>query len=98
MAKIWADDTRYAPAGYIELGSTDAVVNYLKNHSPQEIEILDLDFDAGYMEQFGGHFINVLLWMERNNYSCPVRFHSSDFISRQKMREIARRNGWEEVR
>lgn len=71
MIKIWVDDERPMPEGYVYHYRTvfDAIYcigqHYLQQYpdGPQEI-LLDLDHDAsGEYQQYGGDYINILKWL-----------------------------------
>ena len=97
--KIWVDDLREAPNGYVwckSVGQTKQVIRAQELiHEP--IEILDMDHDAGDYAFDGGDFIKILDWMEYTNRNYPIRIHSMNPVGRENMRAIIRRNGWEEV-
>ena len=61
------------------------------------IELVDLDHDAGDYATYGGDYIRVLDFMEKNMYNHPIRIHSMNPVGRENMRAIIRRNGWKEV-
>lgn len=76
--KIWVDDVRPAPDGYIWCKSvnetknviTSTLSNFVKSckegnpdHS-LHIELIDLDHDAGVYANDGGDYIKLLDWLE----------------------------------
>ena len=72
--RLWIDDVRPAPKGYVwckSVGQTKQVIRacWLRH---EEIEILDIDHDAGQYAFDGGDFIKILDWLElvanSNNY------------------------------
>ena len=97
--KLWIDDVRPAPEGYIWRESVDgAIVSILyaeKNNIM--IELIDLDHDAGDFAQYGGDYIKLLDWLERTGRSYPIRIHSANPVGVENMRRIIQRNGWKEV-
>lgn len=101
--KIWVDDLRPAPDGYLWLNSVNEVIEtiklseYIYNsfHSPVKIEVIDLDHDAGDYARFGGDYIKILDWMEATDRSYPIRIHTANPVGRQNMMAIAEKNGWE---
>lgn len=97
--KIWVDDVRPAPEGYIWRESVDGTIVSLiyAEKSNIEIELIDLDHDAGDYAKFGGDYINILNWMERTGRNYPIRIHSMNPVGRENMRRIIHRNGWTEV-
>ena len=98
--KLWIDDIRPAPEGYVwckSVGQTKQVIrsNELKHET---IELLDIDHDAGDYAFDGGDFIKLLDWMEFTNRSFPIRIHSMNPVGVENMRRIIQKNGWTEVR
>lgn len=98
--KIWVDDVRPAPKGYMNAYTTNIAINIIKLAVENEIniEILDIDHDAGEWAYDGGDYIKILDWMERNQISIPIRIHSMNPVGVENMRRIIQRNGWTEVR
>lgn len=98
--KLWVDDVRPAPEGYTAwVKSTDAAIEILRHwiNWGFEIEVVDLDHDAGDYEPYGGDYIKILDWLERIMISLPIRIHSMNPVGRENMRAIIQRNGWMEV-
>lgn len=97
--KIWVDDVRPAPFGYMNAYTTNIAINIIKLAVENEIdiEILDIDHDAGEWAYDGGDYIKILDWMERNQISIPIRIHSMNPVGIENMRRIIRKNGWTEV-
>lgn len=77
--KLWIDDIRPAPEGYIWARSTDDAIIIIKTFStfidmvaykieePQTLpwfDVIDIDYDAEDYADCGGDFINVLNYME----------------------------------
>ncbi len=110
--KIWVDDLRKAPQGYVWLKSVNETIDCikfaeeklskivnptLKKYSTFFIELIDLDHDAGDFAKFGGDYIKILDWLEENGLSYPIHIHSMNPVGVQNMRAIIQRNGWKEV-
>lgn len=98
--KLWVDDVRPAPEGYTAwVKSTDAAIEMLRVWMDYgfEIEVVDLDHDAGEYAAFGGDYIRVLDWLERIMVSLPIHIHSQNPVGVENMRRIIKRNGWKEV-
>lgn len=111
--KIWVDDVRPAPEGYIWCKSVNQTKNiiehieddvifdyYVKNLSSKEldkIELIDIDHDAGEYAKFGGDYIELLNWLEETGRNYPIHIHSMNPVGIENMRKIIRRNGWKEV-
>ena len=101
--KLWIDDVRPAPEGYVWLKSTSETIVFIVNHEEDLdgnllIELIDLDHDAGVYYQHGGDYIKVLDWLEETGRNYPIRIHSANPVGVQNMRRIIERNGWKEVK
>ena len=102
--KIWVDDVRPIPEGYIGFRSVNEALWFIY-HNISEIELLDLDHDMG--DTFGGDCINIMNELERlyyrNSYfndalpNIKFKLHSMNPVGIQNMRAIIQRNGWKEV-
>lgn len=78
--KLWIDDMRPAPDGYVWCKSTNEALRAIVIEQRNEIELIDLDHDAGDFAKDGGDFINVLNELERlsrrKNVVNGVEFHN----------------------
>lgn len=63
-----------------------------------DIELIDIDHDAGDYAQHGGDYIKLLDWLEETGRNYPIRIHSANPVGIQNMRRIIERNGWKEIR
>lgn len=105
--KIWVDDVRYAPPGYVWCLTVNEVKHVITNvmslHHIQHldnlptIELLDLDHDAGDFARWGGDYIKILDWLEKQGWNIPIRLHTMNPVGRENMRRIIQKNGWTEV-
>ncbi len=105
--KLWIDDVRPAPEGYVWCKSVNEAKHRIRRgceeliNNPQldyyKIELLDVDFDAGDFAQFGGDYIKLLDWLEETGRNYPIRIHSANAVGVENMRRIIQRNGWKEV-
>lgn len=105
--KIWVDDVRPAPDGYVWCQTVNEVKHVITNvfslhhihHTANlpRIELLDLDHDAGDLAQWGGDYIKILDWLEKQQWSIPIRLHTMNPVGRENMRRIIQKNGWTEV-
>ena len=98
--KLWIDDVRPAPEGYVWCKSTfEAVCKLL--HAVRgtcTIELIDIDHDAGDYVNDGGDYIKILDWMEEIGYiPNAIHIHSMNAVGVENMRRIIRKNGWEEI-
>lgn len=111
--KLWIDDVRPAPEGYIwcksvyetiitikELELLDMqVYRYKQTHLEGKfnIECIDVDHDAGDYASDGGDYIKLLDWLEETGRNYPIHIHSMNPVGVANMRAIIQRNGWKEV-
>jgi hypothetical protein len=112
--KIWVDDVRVPPKGYgcKWLTTVNQVKNCIMRceeidkkmkasgiylHDVQ-IELIDLDHDAGSCAIDGGDYIRILDWLEETGRNYPIRLHSANPVGVENMRRIIERNGWTEVK
>ena len=125
--KLWIDDVRPAPEGYVWVKSVNEVksniealekerdafvekAQYQLNHhnlqgfisflgmaGRREIDVIDIDHDAGDYASDGGDYIKLLDWLEETGRNYPIRIHSMNPVGVENMRRIIERNGWKEV-
>ena len=103
--KLWIDDVRTAPEGYLWFKSVNDAIEIIKlteyicNWLGRKciIKLIDLDHDAGDYAKEGGDYINLLGWLEETGRNYPIRIHSMNPVGRENMRRIIQRNGWVEV-
>ncbi len=100
--KLWIDDVRPAPEGYVWIKSvneTKADIEYLEDLNESiYIEVIDIDHDAGEYVNDGGDYIRLLDWLEETGRNYPIRIHSMNPVGVANMRRIIERNGWKEIR
>lgn len=95
--RLWIDDIRPAPEGYIWCKSTDiakSVILWYEMREIENIELIDIDHDAGDYAYDGGDYIKLLDWLEETGRNYPIRIHSQNAIGRENMLRIAQRNNW----
>jgi hypothetical protein len=104
--KIWVDDVRPVPEGYVgckNVITTKKLIelvetrNKFSTEEQEQIELIDLDHDAGEYSHAGGDYISILNWLEETGRNYPIRIHSMNPVGVENMRRIIRRNGWTEV-
>ena len=104
--KLWIDDIREAPEGYVWCKSTSEAIyciirSLLPDHNGiafSPIELIDIDHDAGEYAKDGGDYIKLLDWMEENGYTpSAIHIHSMNPVGVQNMRRIIQKNGWKEI-
>ena len=63
-----------------------------------DIEVIDIDHDAGEYVNDGGDYIKLLDWLEENGRNWyPIHIHSMNPVGVQNMRAIIQKNKWKEV-
>ena len=104
--KLWIDDVRTSPPGYVWIKTVDEAKRYIQTYSSRvdfdnnvvdEIELIDIDHDAGIYQSFGGDYIKLLDWFEETGKKYPIRIHSMNPVGVQNMRSIITKNGWKEI-
>ena len=93
MMKLWIDDIRPAPDGFIWCKSINqakaAITAYEHQYSCDNI-LIDLDNDAA-------DYFKILDWLEEKNIVDTGYFfkiHSKNPVGIMKMEDIIRYNGW----
>ena len=102
--KLWIDDVRPAPEGYVWAKSVYIAKNFIaglemhaKTASELAITLIDIDHDAGDYAKDGGYYIKLLDWLEETGRNYPIRIHSMNPVGVANMRAIIEKNGWKEV-
>lgn len=97
--KLWIDDIRPAPDGYIwalsVISAKNDILRYERMGEP--LELIDIDHDAGEYFQYGGDYIKLLDWLEETGRNYPIHIHSANPIGIANMRRIIKRNSWKEI-
>lgn len=94
--KLWIDDLRPAPPGYTWIKTTNMAIDALFFCS--DVELIDLDHDAGDYVKDGGDYIEILNWMEKEGINwVPIHLHTMNPVGRQNMRAIIEKNNWREI-
>lgn len=93
--KLWIDDVRTPPDGYIWCKSVNEAITIISK--TDDISLIDIDHDAGDYACDGGDYIRVLDYLEMHRYSYPIRIHSMNPVGVMNMRAIIRKNNWVEV-
>ena len=105
--KLWIDDVREAPSGYVHARSVNHAKQLILKYSnmldwdmnPTDmVELIDIDHDAGAYAIDGGDYIKLLDWMEEIGYTPQaIHIHSMNPVGIQNMRRIIQKNHWREV-
>lgn len=103
--KLWVDDVRPMPIDYKAIDcehaySVEDAINIITywERKGYDIDLIDLDHDAGYYAKYGGDYIRILDWLEETGRNYPIRIHSMNPVGVENMRRIIQRNGWTEVK
>lgn len=99
--KLWVDDVRKPPSNdWIWVQSVvqaiPTICMYERNMHDDTI-IIDLDHDAGEFVKYGGDYIEILNWLEREGIVDTGYFfhiHSMNPVGVQNMKAIIDHNGW----
>ena len=88
--KLWVDDIRPAPAGYVWVKSVNEAKRVLLEAEEQNatIEVLDLDHDAGDYAADGGDYIRLLDWLAETGRKYPIRLHTANPVGRANMQRL----------
>ena len=102
--KLWIDDVRPAPEGYVWLKSVVEAKIFIHEFGLPvnenlfgKIELIDIDHDAGDFAHDGGDYIKLLDWLEETGRNYPIRIHSMNPVGVANMRAIIDKNGWKEI-
>ena len=85
--KIWLDDLRPVPSGYVGARSVNEAISLIKEAEEKgiEIELLDLDHDLGDFYSDGGDAIKILDWLVERETFYPVTIHTAHPVGRANM-------------
>lgn len=75
----------------------EALKAIMSHDNLPSVVLLDLDHDAGDYAQYGGDYIEILKWLEKQDYDIPIRLHTMNVVGRENMKRIIWRNNWKEV-
>jgi hypothetical protein len=107
--KLWIDDVRPAPEGYVWCKNVNSSINLIKSFERTALSIYrENNFDDEVLErlwinlididQDAGDYIRLLDWLEETGRNYPIRIHSANVVGVQNMRRIIERKGWKEVK
>ena len=95
--KIWLDDVRPAPDGYVLCLSVNEAQRAVEEaeRTGEAIEVLDLDHDLGDYFPDGGDGIKLLDWLCERGTFYPIALHTANPVGRDNMLRLIRRH-WKE--
>jgi len=86
--KIWLDDVRPAPNGYVHAHSVKEAITLI-NHVPlYHIEEIDCDHDMGDYYKDGGDGINLLDYLLNTGNLIPIKLHTMNPVGRANMQRM----------
>lgn len=102
--KLWIDDIRPAPTGYMLCKSVNEAIKFcnqmLTSHNELLIEEINLDHDAGDYAKDGGDYSRFLSWLEEKyiidgwKINTIFHIHSMNPVGKRNMFNIIKNNGW----
>ena len=99
IIKIWVDDVRPAPDGYIHCRSVNeakAAIRFYERNFSDDTILINLDYDS----DDGGDYIKILDWLEEEDIVDTGYFfhlHTRNPVGVKNMRQIIEKNKWKEV-
>ena len=103
IIKIWMDDVRPAPDGYIHCRSVNeakAAIRFYERNFSDDTILINLDHDSGDYFNDGGDYIKILDWLEEEDIVDTGYFfhlHTMNLVGAKNMRQIIEKNKWREV-
>ena len=95
--KIWLDDLRPAPAGFVWCRSVNEEKRLIaEQETLQPIECIDCDHDLGDYADDGGDGIRLLDWLLERGTLYPVALHTMNPVGRDNMRRMLQRHWMKE--
>lgn len=91
--KIWVDDVRPVPAGYVGTKSVNETIALIEKVEADgaNIELLDLDHDLGDYASDGGDAIKILDYLAERETFYPVQIHTANPVGRANMERTINR-------
>ena len=91
--KIWLDDIRQAPQGYIHTKSVNQTKEVILKAEQEgvAIELLDLDHDLGDYAKDGGDAIKIMDWLVERDTLYQIKIHTANPVGRANMLRMIER-------
>lgn len=96
--KLWVDDVRPAPEGYVwcrSVNEAKAEIKHIEGSiyigEVEAIELIDLDYDSGDYEKDGGPYIKLMDWLVETDRMYPLAFHSQNPVGSAAMKRMYRK-------
>ncbi len=92
-AKIYLDDVRPTPDGYICAKSVNQAISLIEEIEDKggSIALLDLDHDLGDYAKDGGDAIKLLHYLIQRETFYPIAIHSSNPVGVENMQSLVDR-------
>lgn len=93
--KIWLDDIRPAPEGFVLCRSVNEAISVIiRAEQTDTIELIDCDHDLGDYAPDGGDGIKLLDWLVERGTTYPIKLHTMNPVGRDNMQRMIDRY-WE---
>ncbi len=91
--KIWVDDLREVPKGYIGTKSVNETISLIEKleKEGEQIELIDLDHDLGDYVSQGGDAIKILDFLAERGTFYPIAIHTANPVGRANMERMIQR-------
>lgn len=84
--KIWLDDLRRAPEGFVWCRSVNEAKSVIEEaEKSASVELIDCDHDLGDYAQDGGDGIKLLDWLAERGTFYPIALHTMNPVGRENM-------------
>jgi hypothetical protein len=104
--KLWVDDIVKAPEGWAWCRGVNGAKAFIETYEKKDddrdpLTIINVDTDAGSWKSEGGDYIELLKWLETTGRNYRVKIHMKNYPDSygmvEEMREIIRRNRWDDM-
>lgn len=91
--KIWLDDIRPEPSGYVRAYSVNQVKDMIESLERQGVENieLNLDHDLGDYAKDGGDGIKLVIWLAETERFYPIKLHTANVVGYENMSRLINR-------
>ena len=96
--KLWIDDVRPAPYGYVWVKTVNDAILQIEMHEQNNIPFLLISLDHDARDYGSPDYIKLFDWLEETGRNYPIHIHSINPVGVENMRRIIERNGWTEVK
>mgnify|MGYP007002639964 FL=1 len=88
--KIWLDDLRKAPCGYVWCHSVNETILFIEKNK-SDIELIDLDHDLGDFAKDGGDAIYLMDYLIEKKLFYKLNFHTANPVGLTNMLRLYNR-------